>query len=178
MLKCRHYSKLFKLAGLGPQNDRRSLEMGLLLGYWALPSTFSKQFFWSERSFYGKVDNGKRNKKEKKEEKKKNGIFSGHFAIASSLPSERLRPNDDRWNAARSCQDLQIVVERGNQVPRKNLVFQKVFLALRYLQSWSAKHFGNFCPNYMFSIGLIIFLGHTYDFLCWKTLKGNIGGEL
>ena len=25
---------------------------------------------------------------------------------ASSLPPERLRPNDDRWNAARSCQEL------------------------------------------------------------------------
>ena len=36
--------------------------------------------------------------------KEKNGAFSGHYAIASSLPPERLRPNDDRWNAARSCQ--------------------------------------------------------------------------
>ena len=38
----------------------------------------------------------------KKEEK--NAVFSGHYVIASSLPPERLRPNDDRWNAARSCQ--------------------------------------------------------------------------
>ena len=36
--------------------------------------------------------------------KEKNGVFSGHYVIASSLPPERLRPNDDRWNAARSCQ--------------------------------------------------------------------------
>ena len=47
-----------------------------------------------------KEDDGK---KEKKKEEK-NGIFSGHYVIASSLPPERLRPNDDRLNAARSCQ--------------------------------------------------------------------------
>ena len=54
-----------------------------------------------------KVDDGekKKKKKEKKKEKKeKNGVFSGHYVIASSLPPERLRPNDDRWNAACSCQ--------------------------------------------------------------------------
>ena len=45
-----------------------------------------------------KVDDGKR------KEEKKNGVFSGHYVIASSLPPERIRPNDDRWNAARSCQ--------------------------------------------------------------------------
>ena len=43
-----------------------------------------------------KVDDG-----EKKKKKEKNGVFSGHYVIASSLPPERLRPNDDRWNAAR-----------------------------------------------------------------------------
>ena len=36
--------------------------------------------------------------------REKNGVFSGHYVIASSLPPERLRPNDDRWNVARSCQ--------------------------------------------------------------------------
>ena len=46
-----------------------------------------------------KVDDGKKEKK-----KKKNGVFSGHYVIASSLPPKRLRPNDNRWNAARSCQ--------------------------------------------------------------------------
>ena len=50
-----------------------------------------------------KVDDGKRKKKEKRKEN--NGVFSGHYVIASSLPPERLRPNDDRWNAARSCQN-------------------------------------------------------------------------
>ena len=40
----------------------------------------------------------------RKEEEEKNDVFSGHYVIASSLPPERLRPNDDRWNAARSCQ--------------------------------------------------------------------------
>ena len=48
-----------------------------------------------------KVDDGE----EKKKRKEKNGVFSGHYVIASSLSPERLRPNDDRWNAARSCQN-------------------------------------------------------------------------
>ena len=53
-----------------------------------------------------KVDDGKKEKKKEKKRKKreKNGVFSGHYVIASSLPPERLRPNDDHWNAARSCQ--------------------------------------------------------------------------
>ena len=49
-----------------------------------------------------KVDDGK--KKKRKEKREKNGVFSGHYVIASSLPPERLRPKDDGWNAARSCQ--------------------------------------------------------------------------
>ena len=40
----------------------------------------------------------------KMKRKEKNGVFSGHYVIASSLPPEQLHPNDDRWNAARSCQ--------------------------------------------------------------------------
>ena len=39
--------------------------------------------------------------------RKRNGVFSGHYVIASSLPPERLRPNDGCWNAARSCQFFQ-----------------------------------------------------------------------
>ena len=50
-----------------------------------------------------KVDDGKKEKRKKREEK--NGVFSGHYVIASSLPPKWLRPNDDRWNAARSCQN-------------------------------------------------------------------------
>ena len=53
------------------------------------------------------VDDGEEKRKEKKKKEKKrekNGVFSGHYVIASSLPPERLRPNDDRWNAAHSCQ--------------------------------------------------------------------------
>ena len=46
------------------------------------------------------VDDGE----EKKKKGEKNGVLSGHYVIASSLQPERLRPNDDRWNAARSCQ--------------------------------------------------------------------------
>ena len=57
-----------------------------------------------------KGHNGKRKKKRKKKEK--NGVFSGHYVIASSLPPERLRPNDDRWNAARSCQYHHILIMR------------------------------------------------------------------
>ena len=53
-----------------------------------------------------KVDDGKKKEKRKKKRKEKNGVFSGHYVIASNLPPERLRPNDDRWNAARSCQYL------------------------------------------------------------------------
>ena len=48
--------------------------------------------------------NGEKRRKKKEKRKEKNGVFSGHYVIASSLPPERLRPNDDRWNAARSCQ--------------------------------------------------------------------------
>ena len=52
-----------------------------------------------------KVDDGKRKeKKRRKKRKEKNGVFSGHYVIASSLPAEGRRPNDDRWNAACSCQ--------------------------------------------------------------------------
>ena len=38
-------------------------------------------------------------------------------------------------SAALRTAELEIVVELGNLVPRKNLVLQKVFLILRYLQS-------------------------------------------
>ena len=58
-----------------------------------------------------KVDDGEEKEKEKKkrkekrkEKKEKNGVFSGHYVIASSLPPERLRPKDAPWNAARLCQ--------------------------------------------------------------------------
>ena len=52
-----------------------------------------------------KVDD-REEKRKKGKKKEKNGVFSGHYVIASSLPPERLRPNDDRWNAACSCQYL------------------------------------------------------------------------
>ena len=45
-----------------------------------------------------KVDDGKRKEKKKekrKEKKEKNGVFSGHYVIASSLPPER-RPLERR----------------------------------------------------------------------------------
>ena len=53
-----------------------------------------------------KVDDGEKKTEKKKGKKIKENTDenSGHYVIASSLPPERLRPNDDRWNAARSCQ--------------------------------------------------------------------------
>ena len=44
-----------------------------------------------------KVDDGeeKKRKRKKKKEKEKNGVFSGHYVIASSLPPER-RPLERR----------------------------------------------------------------------------------
>ena len=55
-----------------------------------------------------KVDDGEeKKKKRRRKEEEKNDVFSGHYVIASSLPPERLHPNDARWNAARSCQYLQ-----------------------------------------------------------------------
>ena len=80
------------MAVWGPKNGRRALERDQLsLNKFYDPSAPSMR----------KVDDG-----EKKRKKEKNGVFSGHYVIASSLPPERLRlrPNDDRWNAARSCQ--------------------------------------------------------------------------
>ena len=60
-----------------------------------------------------KVDDGEKKRKKKrkereKKEKRKEWRFSGHYVIASSLPPELLRPNDDRWNAARSCQKAEL----------------------------------------------------------------------
>ena len=49
-------------------------------------------------------DGKRKEKRKEKKKEEKNAVFSGHYVIASSLPPERLRPNDDRWNAARSCQ--------------------------------------------------------------------------
>ena len=55
----------------------------------------------------------KKKKKRKKGGKKKNGVFSGHYVIASSLPPERLRPSDDCWNAAHGCIKLQLNATGG-----------------------------------------------------------------
>ena len=60
-----------------------------------------------------KVDGEKKEKRKKRNEKKKNKrkkkeknvLFSGHYVIASSRPPEWHHPNDDRWNAAHSCQN-------------------------------------------------------------------------
>ena len=67
------------------------------------------KFFDQSTPSMRKVDDGEEKKKKEKEKKKeKNGVFSGHYVIASSLPPARQRPNEDRWNAARSCQYLSL----------------------------------------------------------------------
>ena len=65
--------------------------------------------------------------------------------------------------------ELEIVVELGNLVPRKNLGSQKVFLILRYLQSWTAKMFLKLLQKLFVLLRLFQFLWHTHDFLFWNT---------
>ena len=64
--------------------------------------------------------------------------------------------------------ELEIVVELGNLVPRKTLVSQKVFLILRYLQSWTAKMFLKLLQILLVLLRLYQFLWHTHDFLFWN----------
>ena len=47
-----------------------------------------------------KVDDGEEKRKKRKKKKKKRMAF---LVATTSLPAV-YRPNDDRWNAARSCQ--------------------------------------------------------------------------
>ena len=49
-----------------------------------------------------KVDDGKRKEKKKEKKEKKRMAF---LVATTSLPAV-YRPNNDRWNAARSCQNL------------------------------------------------------------------------
>ena len=70
--------------------------------FWRSGQLSLNKFFDPSTPSMRKVDDGEEKRKEKKKEN--NGVFSGHYVIASSLPPEGLRPNDDRWNAARSCQ--------------------------------------------------------------------------
>ena len=53
-----------------------------------------------------KVDDGEEKEKEKKEkkEKEKKEKRMAFLVATTSLPAV-YRPNDDRWNAARSCQN-------------------------------------------------------------------------
>ena len=50
-----------------------------------------------------KVDDGKRKKRKKKRKEKKEKKRMAFLVATTSLPAV-YRPNDDRWNAARSCQ--------------------------------------------------------------------------
>ena len=47
------------MATRGPQNGRRGLESGLPLGFWAVPSTFAKEVFEFDYSFYENLKNPK-----------------------------------------------------------------------------------------------------------------------
>ena len=58
-----------------------------------------------------KVDDGEKKKRKRKEN---NVVSSDHYVIASSLPPKRLRPNDDCWNAACSCQMK--ILSRGAKI--------------------------------------------------------------
>ena len=95
------------MATNGPKNGRQGLERGLPQGLGCSRQLSLNKFFDPNAPSMRKVDDGKRKEKKREKRKKrkeKNGVFSGHYVIARSLPPERLRPNDDRWNAARSCQ--------------------------------------------------------------------------
>ena len=56
--------------------------------------------------------NDREKKQKRKKKREKNVVFSGHYFIASSLPPERQRPNDNHWNAARSSQYDGLVLAR------------------------------------------------------------------
>ena len=75
------------------------IERGLSLVFGHSRQVSLNKFFDLSAPSMRKIDDG-----EKKKKKEKNEVFSGHYVIASSLPPGRLHPNDDRWNAARSCQ--------------------------------------------------------------------------
>ena len=69
-------------------------------------------------------------------------VQSLHTATEKSLKGARHSQEVEIWligffkiKKLNHKAELEIVVELGNLVPRKNLVSQKVFLILRYLQS-------------------------------------------
>ena len=71
-----------------------------------------------------KVDDGKKEKKRKKEKEKKREKKRMAFLVATmSLPAV-YRPNDDRPNAARSCQNQKL---RGDslELRQKTLVYYR-----------------------------------------------------
>ena len=95
------------MAARGPQNGWRGLERCLPLGFWHSKQLSPNKFLGPSPPSMRKGRDGKKRRKEK------NAVFSGHYVIASSLPPERLRPNDDRWNAARSCQFRFLLIKKS-----------------------------------------------------------------
>ena len=69
--------------------------------FWRSCQLSQNKFFDTNTHSMRKVYDGKKEKKiEEKKRKEKNGDFSCHDVIASSLPPERRRTNNDCWNAA------------------------------------------------------------------------------
>ena len=60
---------------------------------------YAKKVFLFEHSFYEKIRQQRKKKKTKEKRKKRMA-----FLVATTSWPAVYRPNDDRWNAARSCQ--------------------------------------------------------------------------
>ena len=65
--------------------------------------------------------------------------------------------------------ELEIVVELGNLVPRKNLVLQKVFL-LWDIYKIKKRNVSEFLQKLCILNRTYQFLWNTHDFLCWNTI--------
>ena len=76
------------------------------------PQVFGRSKKLSQTKFFDpstpSVRKGNSGGKGKKRRKEKTDENSGHYVIASIRPPERHCPNDDRWNAPRSCQKSQV----------------------------------------------------------------------
>ena len=67
-----------------------------------------------------KVDDGKKEKKKRKEKRKKNGVFSGHYVIASRPPERR--PTGTPHARANRLNEVRLKVRSTDQNmdPRNN----------------------------------------------------------
>ena len=83
--------QILKITARGPQNGRRGLERCLPLGFRHFLQLWQNKFFDLSTPSMRKVDDGE----QKREKREKNGVFSGHYVIASSLLPKR-RPLECR----------------------------------------------------------------------------------